>query len=311
MTRSGLPPSDVLAINAVLVASRQAADAICDRWTLAIVLSALQGARRFNDLARSTGMATRLLTDRLRSLETSGMLVRIPYSIRPLRHEYRLTNMGEQLQDVFLQMARWEMARGGAPDLHHSTCRAPLTPRLTCGACGEEVSARDIDLKTSPGQLRRMPDKLKSHRRTTLDIDSQSPALRAYQTSLAIFGDKWGIEILLCAFFRIRRFGDFRALTGIAANILTDRLERLVQVGVLAKESDAAQAGYRLTAAGLDLYGIIVEIQAWADAWLPDRYHSPVRLIHRSCGQEFRPRTICLSCGEHPAPGSLTFPGLN
>lgn len=310
MTRSGLPPSDILAINAVLVASRQAADAICDRWTLAIVLSALQGARRFNDLARSTGMATRLLTDRLRSLETSGILVRIPYSIRPLRHEYRLTNMGEQLQDVILQMARWESRRDRDPGLCHLACGAPLDPRLTCEACGREVTARDIDLKTSPGQLRRMPDKLRSHRRTSLDIDSQSPGLKPYQTTLALFGDKWGIEILLCAFFRIRRFGDFRALTGIAANILTDRLERFVQLGVLARVSDAAQSGYRLTEAGLDLYGIIVEIQAWADTWLPDRYHSPVRLIHRSCGQEFRPGTICRSCGDPVVPGSLGFPVL-
>ncbi len=308
MTRSGLPPADVLAINAVLVASRQAADAICDRWSLAIVLSALQGARRFNDLARSTGMATRLLTDRLRTLEASGILLRIPYSIRPLRHEYRLTNMGEQLQDVILQMARWETGQGNAPSLRHLSCGSPLVPRLTCRSCGDEVSARDIDLKTSPGQLRRMPDKKTSHRRTTLEVDSQSPGLNAYRTSLAIFGDKWGIEILLCAFFRIRRFGDFRALTGIAANILSDRLERLVAAGVLAKQGDTPQGGYRLTAAGLDLYGIIVEIQAWADAWLPDRYHSPVKLIHRGCGQEFRPRTVCRECGTAPGPGSLGFP---
>lgn len=308
MTRSGLPATDVLAINAVLVASRQAADAICDRWSLAVILTALQGARRFNDLARGTGMATRLLTDRLRTLQTAGILVRIPYSIRPLRHEYRLTNMGEALQAVVLQMARWESGQGGDPGLHHRSCGAPLRPRLTCQACGAEVSARDIDLKTSPGQLRRMPDKTTSHRRTSLDMDTQSPGLNPYGRSLAIFGDKWGIEILLCAFFRIRRFGDFRALTGIAANILTDRLERLMAAGVLVRESGSAQSGYRLTQAGLDLYGVIVEIQAWADAWLPERYHSPVKLIHRACGQEFRPRTVCAGCGEVPAPGSLDFP---
>lgn len=112
-----------------------------------------------------------------------------------------------------------------------------------------------------------------------------------------MFGDKWGIEILLCAFFRLRRFSDFRLCTGIAANILTDRLDRFVAIGVLTRADPARpQAGYRLTERGVDLYGVMVAVEGWADRWLPGRYASPVRLIHRACGQRFRPSSGCAVC---------------
>jgi DNA-binding HxlR family transcriptional regulator len=249
----------------------------------------------------ATGIASRLLATRLKALEASGIIVRIPYSMHPPRQEYHLTNMGGELSNVLLQMLRWEqngeIVGDAASCITHLSCGAPLRPQLRCAACHALTGARDIELKLSRAQLQHMPEKQSAHRRSTVTSQGENPARQLLGPSLDIFGDKWGIEILLCAFFRIRRFTDFRLCTGIAANILTDRLERFVEGGILVRNQDATgQFGYRLTARGVDLYGVIVSVERWADTWLRSRYRSPVRLIHRDCGHEFRPLTTCAHC---------------
>jgi DNA-binding HxlR family transcriptional regulator len=313
MTRPPIAPSDTVAINAVLVASRQAVDAICDRWSLALVLALFQGETRFGGLLARTGMANRLLTARLRALETGGVLARTPYGAHPARHDYHLTEMGWGLFDVILQMARWEQhwaAAGNAmaEGMTHTACGAPLRPQLRCAACDRLAGARDIELRISPAQLRQMPDKQTARRRSTLSGEVLDGPPQQLGPSLDIFGDKWGIEILLCAFFRIRRFGDFRLCTGIAANILSDRLARLTAAEVLTGEREG-QPGYWLTEKGIDLYGVIVAIQDWADAWLPDRYRSPVRLIHRDCGQVFKVSTTCAACAQVVGAAEVRWSG--
>nr|BFE78707.1 hypothetical protein GCM10020093_013080 [Planobispora longispora] len=71
-------------------------DVVGDRWSLLIVRDLLfHGELRFADLVASAeGMPTNTLSDRLRRLEESGVLVREPYSDRPVRHRYRLTERG-------------------------------------------------------------------------------------------------------------------------------------------------------------------------------------------------------------------------
>ena len=303
MTRPTISPSDSLAINAVLVSSRQAVDAVCDRWTLALVFAMLQGEHRYKGLMERTGIATRLLTVRLRDLEAGGIVVRMPYSVRPPRDEYHLTNMGSDISDMLFQMLRWEQNAGlvskAAKKIVHLGCGATLRPQLRCAACGLITSARDIELKLNRGQLQNMPEKQNIRRRSTVTSQDHGAARQVLGPSLDIFGDKWGIEILVCAFFRIRRFNDFRLCTGISANILADRLERLVETGILKRDDVASgQAGYRLTERGVDLYGVIVAVERWADTWLRTRYRSPVRLIHRGCGHEFRSMTTCAHCEE-------------
>jgi DNA-binding HxlR family transcriptional regulator len=312
MTRASLDPTDALAINAVLVSSRQAVDAICDRWSLALILAILHGEHRFKGLMAHTGMASRLLATRLRTLEAARVIVSAPYSLRPPRQEYYLTSMGADVSDVILQMLRWEQNWGAASPaagrIAHLACGAALRPQLRCAACGALASARDIDLEVSRAQLWAMPPKQSAHRRSTVTSNDHGGPPRDLGPSLDIFGDKWGIEILLCAFFRIRRFNDFRLCTGISANILADRLERLRAAGILARSDDApGLTGYRLTEKGIDIYGVLVAVERWADTWLRSRYRSPVRLMHRACGQVFRPLTTCSQCQQPVDRAALGF----
>ncbi|GIH79935.1 winged helix-turn-helix transcriptional regulator [Planobispora longispora] len=84
-------------------------DVVGDRWSLLIVRDLLfHGELRFADLVASAeGMPTNTLSDRLRRLEESGVLVREPYSDRPVRHRYRLTERGRGLAPVLDAMAAW------------------------------------------------------------------------------------------------------------------------------------------------------------------------------------------------------------
>lgn len=314
MSRKAITATDAAAINAILYAVRQAADVICDRWALALIVAAFLGERRFNGFMARTGMASRLVTSRLRTLETLGLFVRIPYSIRPLRHEYQLSVMGREFGAVILQMIRWERSWCAGEDqslpLVHLECGAPLNLEVRCKACRNPASARNIDLAVSQTRLRQMPAKQTLHRRSTLEHEESRGIGGMLGPSLAIFGDKWSVEIIMCCFFRVRRFSDFRERTGIAANILVDRLERLIRARVLrraASESDPAGREYRLTEQGVDLFGTLVALQDWADAWVRERYRSPVRLTHRPCREPLHILPVCANCDRDVSFDSVSF----
>lgn len=297
MSRPAITPSDPVAVNAMLIAVRQSANVICDRWSLSVVLAALLGARRFSDFVERTGVTGGLLTARMRRLEAAGLFVAVPYSRRPLRHEYRLTNMGEELYAVVVEMVRWEQRwfpEPANPMLQLIDARSPeaLTMPVACKACGLPILARDVSIKISRTLLQKMPDKQMDHRRSTIDSASEPIAPALLGTSLDLLGDKWSIELINCAFLGLHRFGEFRAYTGIAANILTDRMNRLMSTGFLyrgdSRHSGKPAPGYWLTEEGLSFYPVLLRMQDWADAWISDRVRSPITLTHRPCEQVLR-----------------------
>ena len=310
MTRRALDPNDRLAINAVLVSARQAIDIICDRWSLTLLLAFMQGDKRFGDLLARTGMAGRLLTSRLQVFQENGVLVRMPYSMHPPRFEYRLTNMGADAGNILLHMARWESVwmdqSLSSARFSHISCGSPLAALVLCRTCGAATDARQIDTRVSRAQIQKAPVKLAKHRRSIVHSAVGKP--QPLGTTLDIFGDKWGIEVLICAFFRVHRFGDFRDCIGISANILSDRLARLVEAGLLTRDNkQSPDAGYWLTPMGIDVYPVMVAVHEWADTWVRARYNSPVKLIHRSCGKPFLPVLGCTNCAEPVSAGNASL----
>ena len=299
---------DALTVNAVLMAVRQAANVMCDRWSLLTLLLAQSGVSRFSDFSARSGMANRLLTGRLAMLEEQEIMVRLPYMRRPVRYEYRLTHMGLELFDVFAAMARWEQTWHGEPGgtglriEHHSCGQASVLPAAQCAACAAPMASRDIWLTVSQKSIEKMPAKLTAHRRSTLNAAHRGslekmPLIHA----LDVFGDKWGIELVMGLFTRVRRFGDFQAQLGIATNILSERLARLQALGILRQTTDEDRHGrgaYTLCPKGVDLYLILLAIQVWADKWLRDRLRSPVKFLHRPCGQPLSVRAVCDHCGQ-------------
>ena len=86
-------------------------DRVGDRWTLLIVRELLVGPARFTDLQNGLpGIATNLLTERLRRLEHDGIVERRVAAEPDTGVQYKLTMLGEQLRDVVDQFIRWGSA---------------------------------------------------------------------------------------------------------------------------------------------------------------------------------------------------------
>lgn len=97
--------------------------------------------------------------------------------------------------------------------------------------------------------------------------------------SVDIIGDRWALLIVRDAFDGARRFGDFQRGLGMARNILTDRLRKLVEAGIFATQpaSDGtAYQEYVLTQKGQSLFPVIVALRQWGEGHLfaPGEPHS-------------------------------------
>ena len=78
------------------------------RWTGAILSAMLMGATRFTDIIHAVpGLSDRLLSERLKELEATGIVDRIVHEDTPTRIEYRLTEKGRQLNDVIVALSAW------------------------------------------------------------------------------------------------------------------------------------------------------------------------------------------------------------
>ena len=86
--------------------------------------------------------------------------------------------------------------------------------------------------------------------------------------TLKVIGDRWSFMVIREAFFGVRRFDDLQNKLGIAPNILTDRLDRLVAEGIFKrrKYQDLPERyEYPLTEKGKDLYGPLIAMLRWGD----------------------------------------------
>lgn len=132
-------------------------------------------------------------------------------------------------------------------------------------------------------------------KRTTFD---QMPCSVAQ--ALEIIGEWWTPLILRDAFLGVTRFGDFQERLGIARNVLTTRLDALVEHGVLTRvpyQDHPVRYDYRLTEKGRDLWLVVAALREWGDRWeAPDG--PPVEVVHRSCGHPTHIVPTCSECGE-------------
>jgi DNA-binding HxlR family transcriptional regulator len=86
-------------------------DHLGDKWTLLIVRDLLLGKKRFQELVNSPErIATNILADRLKKLETLGIVMLSAYQQKPVRYEYVLTRKGEDLGPVLMALVDWGKA---------------------------------------------------------------------------------------------------------------------------------------------------------------------------------------------------------
>lgn len=118
-----------------------ALDSVGDRWTLLLVEALLDGPRRFGDLQQALpGIAPNVLTQRLRRLESEGLVLSEPYSERPRRFVYELTATGRELAGALRLLADWgARQREGAEPPRHAACGSPIEARWWCPVCERPV----------------------------------------------------------------------------------------------------------------------------------------------------------------------------
>jgi DNA-binding HxlR family transcriptional regulator len=104
--------------------------------------------------------------------------------------------------------------------------------------------------------------------------------------ALDLVGEWWTMLVVREAFMGTTRFDAFQRNLGIAPNILSARLKRLVASGVLQRvpAGGARRQEYRLTEKGRDLFPVLVALLQWGDRWLAGPDGPPVRLLDRAAG---------------------------
>lgn len=108
--------------------------------------------------------------------------------------------------------------------------------------------------------------------------------------ALEQIGEWWSLLIVRECTLGTTRFDDFQQRLGIARNVLTTRLNTLLEHGVLVKvvaEGSERRTEYRLTEKGEALYPIIVGLMQWGDEWCSSR--KPIRLVEDSTGKPVEP----------------------
>jgi DNA-binding HxlR family transcriptional regulator len=130
---------------APLSALAEALATVGDRWTLLIVAALLEGPRRFGDLQRDVpGIAPNILSQRLRALESQGLVLAERYSERPPRFVYELGASGRELAGALRLLSDWGARhRDDVEPPRHSACGTPLEASWYCPTCERPVSDED------------------------------------------------------------------------------------------------------------------------------------------------------------------------
>lgn len=128
------------------------------------------------------------------------------------------------------------------------------------------------------------------------DDNCNCPLARAME----VLGEGWTLLVLREAFLGTRQFKDFERELGVARNILSTRLKKLVELGLLQRApspDDRRVVEYRLTDCARALLPVLVGLSQWAGEWLCDPAH-PVRFTERSSGKEVQSVQVLSQAGE-------------
>lgn len=278
--------------------------AVGDAWSWLVLREAvLHGVSRFDEFQRNLGIARSTLVARLDQLVGSGILYRDGVDYRPT--DWGVDFLGALLTAMWWG-DRWFDSGGRRPvRVTHRTCGEPMHVEMSCEHCGEPVHARDVTFDrlplpatrgSGPAARTRMPDLELLERRRPCSI----------ARTLQAIGDQWSALIIQESFFGTHRFDAFQNRLAIASNILSQRLKRLAELGVLEAQSTGEHRGYHLTDKGLDLYPVALAMLTWGDHWLSTG-KPPIALTHTGCGARLTAIPTCSQCRNRITLNDLDF----
>lgn len=118
-----------------------------DRWTLLVIEALLRGPARFNQLQEAVeGIATNVLSQRLKHLEHEGLVVAEAYTNRPPRYSYALTSAGHDLADALRLLAAWGAEHADdSVGPAHTLCGTALQAKWYCPTCDDVIADTEAD----------------------------------------------------------------------------------------------------------------------------------------------------------------------
>lgn len=119
--------------------------------------------------------------------------------------------------------------------------------------------------------------------------------------SLELIGERWTLLIVRDVMNGRRRFDELQKGLGIARNVLSARLQRLVDEDILERrpyQRNPERYEYFLTEKGLDLWPALIALLAWGDRHSPTPAGPPMLIVHKECGRPVNDRGVCEACGE-------------
>lgn len=151
--------------------------------------------------------------------------------------------------------------------------------------------------------------------------DLKAAATCGLPQALEVMGERWSFLILRAAFNGLVHFEEFSGQLGIARNILSNRLDTLVEAGIMERRCYDEARGrhdYVLTRKGAALWPVMMTLRQWGDEWMTEPGDEPVAIRHLTCGELTTGFLHCECCGEQlqlrdlrvePGPG-LRDPNL-
>src|SRR3984957_9013042 len=123
-----------------------------------------------------------------------------------------------------------------------------------------------------------------------------------------VFGDAWTLLIVRDALQGLTRFDEFQRSLHVVRNTLSDRLGKLVDVGVMTKrfyQDNPPRYEYLLTEMGRDFFPVLASMLAWGDKWLDEGGGAPVTL--HDGGHKIASQVVCAQCGEPVEHADIQF----
>jgi DNA-binding HxlR family transcriptional regulator len=128
--------------------------------------------------------------------------------------------------------------------------------------------------------------------------------------ALEQIGDWWTLLLVREGFYGTTSFSDFQERLGIAKNILTERLNRLVEHGIMRRKQpkpEVERYTYHLTDKGHDLLPVLIALVQWGDKWVFGKARVPIRILDAERKRPIRPVAVTAADGRPLGIADLRF----
>jgi DNA-binding HxlR family transcriptional regulator len=131
-------------------------EVVGDWWSPLILRDLYLGLDTFDDLVTDLGASRNIVADRLNTLVAGGVVERVPYQQRPVRHRYVLTEAGKGLVPALIALTAWgdhwvSPERGAPVRYRHDECGQVFSPLVVCDSCNEPIVADAVSALPGPG----------------------------------------------------------------------------------------------------------------------------------------------------------------